>query len=165
MGWVKDAHALKGEIYIQLHAGRADWLDRVEELYLVLADQLKPLPLERAKPFKEGLIVKFKGVDDRNAAELLRKSEVFITESALVSRPGENLFLAEVLGFQVKQRQAPIGEVVGFTSNGAQDLLKVRLLDGRESLIPLVEAFLVHIDRAHRVIEMDLPEGLIDLEE
>ncbi len=84
---------MKGEVYIQLLARKADWLNSAQELYLQMEEDRSPSAyiIERAKPFKEGLIVKFEGIPDRTAAEKLRKAQVLLDESLLVAPAGETV--------------------------------------------------------------------------
>src|SRR5262245_57640814 len=85
VGWVKSAHGIRGEIYIQLYAKQADWLDSAEEISLIEAGRLRAWTIEGARPHKEGLILKLKGVDDRNFSETLRKAGAYIPDALLVS--------------------------------------------------------------------------------
>jgi ribosomal 30S subunit maturation factor RimM len=48
-----------------------------------------------------------------------------------------------------------LGEVRGLRSNGAQDLLEVGGAGGSTLLVPLVAAYVDHIDLARRRIEVD----------
>lgn len=171
IGWVKSAHGLKGEIYIQLNSKQADWLDSVESLTLWNVGKTQVLEIERATPFKDGLRVKLKGIEDRNQSEALRKSQVFIEESVLVAEPGENLFLNQILNFDlVNPTLEKLGQIVGFGTNGVQDLLRIRPAGidssdvAEERLVPFVDQFIVRIDLENRQVIMDLPEGLLDLE-
>ncbi len=166
VGWVKDAHSLRGEVYVQLTAKTADWLDSAAELFLQAKPDEAHLPMkiERAKPFKDGLLVKFEGVNDRNASEALRKHLVFIDEELLVAGEGDPVFLNQLLDFVVFDKDFKVGTVVGFATNGAQDLLRVQLDKGGEALVPLVDAYILSIDFDKLHLSMDLPPGLLTVD-
>ena len=167
VGYVKAAHGIRGELYVQLYARQADWLDSLEKIYLLApaALELKCWTIERARPHKEGLIVLVEGVSDRNVSETMRKSGVYIEEQLLTAPAGETIFLKQILNFTVcDPQEVPLGTVVGFATNGAQDLLCVQTPEGGEVLIPFVEAFIVKIDFDKRSVKMDLPPGLIAAE-
>ena len=55
--------------------------------------------------------------------------------------------------------QKILGEIVGFSSNGPQDLLVVEA-NGKTVEIPFVDAFIKKIDFKHQSVVMELPEGL-----
>ena len=85
-------------------------------------------------------------------------------EDLLISKPGETIYLSEIKNFKLKDPdQKVLGEIVGFSSNGAQDLLVVES-GGRKAEVPFVDAFIKKIDFKQQVVVMDLPEGLLDLE-
>lgn len=96
----------------------------------------------------------------------MRKSGVYIPESLIVAEEGEGIFLKQILNFKViAPDEKQLGEIVGFATNGAQDLLRLKTAAGEEALIPFVDAFIVNIDFDKQTVKMDLPQGLLNLEE
>jgi len=96
----------------------------------------------------------------------MRKSGVYIAEELLVAEEGDQIFLKQIENFTlVDTSGVNLGRIVGFGTNGAQDLLRVERPNGVEALIPFVDAFLVNIDFDKNLVKMDLPQGLLDLEE
>lgn len=165
---MQSAHGIRGELFIRLNAGRADWLDNAETLSLLPKNskELIPLTIVKLKAHKDGLIGSFKEIGDRNRAEELAKSSVYIPQSLLESEPGEPVYLDQISGFEVVDPSGTVlGRIEGFATNGPQDLLQLRTPEGREALVPLIDEFLVHIDFDKQQVTMDLPPGLINLEE
>jgi 16S rRNA processing protein RimM len=160
-GWVRDAHGLKGELYIQLAAKKADWLDSFEEFWLETRDGRKGFSVERAKPHKDGLIVKSDKIQDRTQAEALKGADFLIPTAYLDAAEGETIFLKQIEGFRLRNGENEMGVIVGFASNGAQDLLTVKTAT-KEILVPFVADFIRQIDFDNRVVIMELPEGLDD---
>lgn len=86
----------------------------------------------------------------------------------LISQPGEVIYLSEIDGFEVLQRDEmlqgdprPLGRIIGFSSNGAQDLLRIENSKGVFEA-PFVSAFIVKIDFLERKIFVNFPSGLQD---
>lgn len=163
-GWVKDAHGLKGELYIQLFAKQADWLDSFEQFWLETKTGVESFEVERAKPHKDGLIVKSGAIADRTRAEGLKGAQFFIPSEYLVANEGESIFLKQIDSFKVIDGDKDLGVIKSFSSNGAQDLLVVESPAG-EVLIPFVDAFIKNIDFEKRTIFLELPEGLVTMGE
>lgn len=167
VGFVAGAHGIRGEVFVRLFAGAADWRTDSGVLHLLPdgATALSKTDVRALKLHKDGFIVTLAGVPDRNAAERLKGAQVYIDEALLESEPGEAIFLREVLGFTlIDLDDAPLGEVVDFATNGQQDLLVVRRADsGKRALVPFVEAFVVDINVDARTVRVDLPEGLLTL--
>lgn len=168
VGWVSSAHGIKGELYLRLNSKKADWLDKLDRLYLFERDTenlVKDFEILRVKPHKQGLIVKVAEVTDRTAAESLKGLSFKIPRSFLVSEPGENIYLAELEGFELcANGPKSVGTVKGFSSNSMQDLLVIQNSKG-EFEVPLIDEFLERIDFKKKCIFMKLPEGLIEWEE
>ena len=166
VGWVQSAHGIRGEIFVRLSAGSADWLHGLKHLYLLSGDSesLSEHKVSFARPHKDGLIVKLADVVDRNRSEELRKSSVYIDSELLTAEPGERIYLGQILGFEVLDRGVAVGKITGFTSNGPQDLLQVAGVKG-EILIPFVDDFIVDINFDGRIVNMSLPDGLLSIDE
>lgn len=167
VGFIKSAHGIRGELFLGLFAGSADWDSEKLSLCLPGTSELRDFLLTQLKPHKEGAIIRLQGIDDRNAAELLRKSQVYIPEDVLQAEPGDQIFLAEIQDFRLLDKDgAELGVIAGFSSNGPQDLLRVRVSGtDREALVPFVDDFIVDIDFDKEQVRMDLPPGLIHEEE
>lgn len=166
VGKVKDAHGLRGEVYVMVFAGEASWIKKLKnfELRSPRTEESVSHTVEKIKPFKQGFILKSPLLNDRNAAEAIKGFEFYIPAELFVSKPGETIYLTEILGFMVKNpAQDNIGAIKSFSSNGAQDLLIVETKKGNVE-IPFVEAFIKKIDFKHNTVVMDLPEGILDLE-
>lgn len=167
VGKVKGAHGLKGDLYILIFSGDISWLPRLGVFGLGSSDRAESLmkcTVQRVKVFKDGFIVKANEINDRNQSEALKGKGFYIDDELLVSEPGETIYLTEILHFTVKLSQDEIvGPIVGFSSNGAQDLLRVEY-NNKIVEIPFVQQFIKKIDFKNSSIFMNLPDGLLNLE-
>ena len=171
VGFIQSAHGISGELYIKLFIKQSDWKDGLKELHLLpkgmdAVSNLVRFTEFKFKPHKDGLIFRTPQIKDRNVAETYKGSAVYVSKDVLKAKPGEPIFLNEILEFSISDKAGNVlGTIEDFSSNGAQDLLVVRTLKGKEALVPLVEAFIVDVDFAKQNIVMDLPKGLLDLDE
>jgi len=175
VGKVRDAHGLKGELFIIFFAGEADWVSedfkefflfrKEEELqsdgHKVWVEKKYVMNPVRLKKHKKGMIIKTKELDDRTAAEAFIGATFQIAAQHLVSKVGDKIFLNEVKGFEVLQQDMKVGPVVGFATNNAQDLLIVETEGGSQVEIPFIPEFIHHLDLKNKMIKMNLPEGLL----
>ena len=168
IGKVKGAHGIKGELYILVFSGQMDWLPDIEFISLKAQElQVEPqvkLPVLDVRPHKKGFIFKTQEITNRTDAEKFVGWELFLPTSFFTTQPEEDhFFLREIEGFRVTdKRLGPVGQVVGFVSHSAQDLIRLKSDEG-EFLVPLVKAFILNVDRSQKVLSMDLPEGLLDI--
>lgn len=103
VGKVKEAHSLKGELYVLVFAGEADWIESANEVNLapLNSEDYKSYTIVKYKSHKKGLILKLEGFENRNQAEAVEGYGLYIEESLLVSEPGETIYLGEILGFEL----------------------------------------------------------------
>lgn len=163
VGKVKDAHGIKGEIFILLFSGEAAWIDDLNELRLVAENstEVKIFSIKSVRLHKNGLIAKTGELKDRNEAELLKGWLFEIPSSLFVSKKGEPIYLREIQGFEVvTTERGPVGTIIGFGSNTVQDLLVIKSGEN-EYEVPFVEAFVQKIDYDKRSLYLDLPSGLL----
>lgn len=166
VGKVKEAHGLKGDLYVMIFSGDISWLKQLKNFQLnsKLQGELDG-EVSSVKPFKLGFLLKSPQIADRTAAEPWKGAEFSIPDELLVSKQGETIYLSEILNFKLKDpEQKVLGEVVAFAHNGAHDLLVIKTADGKEVEVPFVEAFIKKIDWKNKALVMDLPEGLFDIE-
>lgn len=165
VGRVRDAHGLRGEIFVALKAKVADWLETLQVFRLITPANLEQeFLVMAAREHKDGLIVTLNQVENRTQAEALRGSRVEIPAEYLVAEEeDESLFLGQFLGLEVSdERLGRLGLVVGLGSNGPQDLLVIETARGRFD-VPLVEDFICELNLDKKYLKMDLPEGLIEV--
>lgn len=79
----------------------------------------------RIVPDANVIIAKINGINDRNAAETLRGTELFIERSALPDLKENEYYQADLIGFDVVRGGNKIGVVDGFQNYGAGDIIEL----------------------------------------
>ncbi|USN48245.1 MAG: 16S rRNA processing protein RimM [Pseudobdellovibrionaceae bacterium] len=168
VGWAREAHGLKGEVYLEAFSETCPWAKQLEWVHLrdlnspVAEAHLVSMRILEQRPFKKGMLLKLENINDRTGAESLRGMQWYIPQGLLVSESGENLYLHEILGFQLKDLHSQkSGVIFDFSSNGAQDLLVVKTDSGLYE-VPFVDELIDSINFDSRVVNMNLPEGLLE---
>lgn len=170
VGHVSDGHGLRGDLYILIRSGDISWIDDLDELVLTSSTnmfEIKTFKIKKIKPFKKGFIAQVEGVTDRTQADLLKKYDVWADSEFFISEDGEQPYLSELLNFTIEDKQlGKIGAIQNFSSNGMQDLFVIdKQVNGQNIEIPFVEEFVLDINYDAKKILMDLPEGLISINE
>jgi 16S rRNA processing protein RimM len=172
IGKVHSSQGLRGQIFIVFKTSETPWIQKWKTLFLSSDEAKAPSETaekysilkikEHAKQGKQGWVLDLKDISDKNAADLLVKKWVWIPEDFLVSKKGEQIFLREIENFLVvDQERGDVGPIVGFSSNGAQDLIQIQTSTGIYD-VPLVQAFIERIDYENKKIYMDIPLGLLE---
>ena len=107
-------------------------------------------------------VVRFEGTASIDEAERLRGLEMRVPETALGELPEGMWYHHELLGCRVKTKDGrDVGTVISIQGPTERSILEIDGPEGR-ALIPLAAAF-VTVDRAARVVEIDPPEGLLEV--
>ncbi len=121
--------------------------------------------VEAAREHGGRLLVRLAGVGDRAAADALRGS-VFVVDSddlPAIDEP-DTYYDHQLEGLNVRTTTGQqVGVVAEVLHTAAGELLAVRRGDGGEVLVPFVSAIATSVSLDDRVIEIDPPEGLLDL--
>jgi len=108
-------------------------------------------------------VVKFRGIDSISDAETYVGFEIKIPEERLPALRDGWFYTFQLKGCRVF---ASDGEYIGTLTDvldfGGTEILKVNL-DDEETLIPFAQEFLKKVDLEQGRIEVELPEGLRDL--
>lgn len=117
-----------------------------------------------ARNTHRGWLVRLEGVVTRNDAEALRGKQVAVDRDAL-ELADDDVLLDDLIGCKVVRKGgAPWGEIVAIDAGPQQDRLVIH--DGDvERLVPLVDALVIGVDVAARVVTVavgdDWPEARI----
>ena len=124
--------------------------------------------LEEAWEHKGNWVLKFAGVDSANDAERFNASDLWVPRAERAALPDGEFYESDLVGCRVMDGASGrmIGTVNGWLHYGGPPLMEVKREDekpGREVLVPFVPAICRKVDLESRVIEVELPEGLLDL--
>jgi 16S rRNA processing protein RimM len=128
--------------------------------------QPEPAEVESAWTHKGRIILKFKGIDSIEEANRLRSLHVLIRHEERTELAAHQYYVSDLVGCRVITAQGghhELGTVTEVEPTGGVDLLCVRRPDGRELLIPLAEAVCTRIDPEGKLIVVEPPEALLDL--
>ena len=109
------------------------------------------------------LRVKFEDVDNEADADEIIGCEIYLPLNMLPKLEGNKFYFHEVIGFEIEdQRLGVFGKIVSINDTSAQALFEV--VNGSvEILVPMIDQFLVKIDRENKKVIMNLPEGLVEM--
>lgn len=129
-----------------------------------LQETRRALELEGLWPHKGLVVLKFRGVDTMNDAELLIGSELQVPGAERADlEPGWN-YVSDLIGCVVLDHGREIGRIedVQFGA-GEAPLLIVATSAGKKFDVPFAEAYLEDVGTAQRQVRMNLPEGLLEV--
>ena len=156
VGVIGAPHGVKGEL--RLKSFTADPMAIAD--YGPLTDNKgETLLLTKVHLLKDDmLVVKFDGVDGRDAAAMLTRREVYVLRSQLPPPDEDEFYFADLIGLAVKTVTGEdFGTIHAVDNYGAGDVLDIKKLDGTDVLLPFTLATVPHVDMAARVVTIDPP--------
>ncbi|MEN3320688.1 MAG: rRNA processing protein RimM [Mycobacterium sp.] len=167
VGRVVKAHGIAGEVIVEVRTDDPD-------IRFVAGSSLRGRPsrggpesryvIESVRDHGGRLLVRLGGVVDRNAAESL-KGTLFVVDSEdlpPIEDPDE-FYDHQLEGLHVVTTTGTaVGSVAEVLHTAAGELLSVRTEEG-EVLVPFVSAIVTSVSLADQTIEIDPPEGLLEL--
>ena len=163
-GWVTVAvlgktRGTRGEITAVPLSDKPDRFQELSAIRLSLPNGTeRPAEVESAWFHDRTLILKFRGVDTIDDAELLNRAEVRVPMSERAPLDEGEFFQSDLIGCEVVDRRSgePVGRVANWQDGGGPGLLEL----DNGLLIPFAKSICVEIDVAGRRIAVELPEGL-----
>ena len=169
VGRIRKAHGIRGEVVVEpitdapdavFAPGRRVFAGTAEGRR---ARDGSELSVAQARPFKEGLIIRFEQIADRNTAELWRDRYLLLPLSEL-EPPGEGeVYIHELVGMRVVHASGePLGvvsEVYELPQGLALDVARV---DGASVVLSFRPDVVKRVHAGERVIEVEPPAGMLD---
>lgn len=164
LGKIAKKFSFKGEVLIYLDTDEPELYENMESIFVEFNKNLIPFFIENSSLHKNDFLrVKFEDVDNEEQADEIIGSEVYLPISMLPKLEGNKFYFHEVIGFEIEDKRLGVfGKIVSINDSSAQPLFEV--VNGSvEILVPMIDQFLVKIDRDNKKVIMDLPEGLVEM--
>jgi 16S rRNA processing protein RimM len=151
VGRISRAHGIRGEVAVLP-------LSQIESRFapgarLLAGPEHRPLTVAATRSHRSRLLVIFEEVPDRNAAEVLAGSYLFVPSNEVPAPPEGEFWPHQLVGLRVETDEGMVIGVLAEVVRGtANDLWVARSDEGREVLIPALNEV---------VREVDLPGGRI----
>jgi 16S rRNA processing protein RimM len=114
-------------------------------------DGAKTFAIEASRRLKDDmLVVRFRGVTDRDAAEALKNLRLYVPRNRLPPADEDEFYHADLIGLPaVTADGAPFGKVVALHNFGAGDMIEIAPEGGGETaFLPFTQAVVPQVDIA-----------------
>ncbi|UUV21900.1 ribosome maturation factor RimM [Paenimyroides aestuarii] len=164
LGKIAKKFSFKGEVLVFLDTDEPELYTELESMFVEINGHLVPFFIEKASIHKEKFLrTQFEDVHSEDAADDLVGKDVYLPLTMLPKLEGNKFYYHEVVGFDaIDQRLGNFGTIARISDNGVQALFEVQK-DDALILVPLIDAFIIEVNRENKSILFNTPEGLIDL--
>lgn len=164
IGYISKTHGLHGEVDFHF---TDDIFDATESEYLLIRVDgiIVPFYIESCRFRSDTVaIVKFEDLDTAEQSQRLVGCDVCFERSKAAEADQEEVSITYFIGFTVTDTDgAEIGVITDVDTQTENWLFSVETPDERTIYIPVHEEFIQDIDHEHKRLQMDLPDGLLDL--
>ena len=150
------AHGVRGEIRLKSFTADPLTIGHYGTLKSKAGAAFKLLSL---RPVKDDICVaRVEGINDRNAAEKLTNTELFILKEQLPAAAEDEFYFADLIGLRAEDASgALLGHVKSIENYGAGDILVLQSDQGEATMLPFTRAVVPKVEIAQGRVVIELP--------
>ncbi len=162
VGAFAGAHGVRGDVRLKSFCAVPE--DIAKYSPFSSEDGKQTFDLKITKTIKNGFAARVKGVTQRDAAEALKGTRLYVPRDCLPELPDDEFYHSDLIGLEVIDTGgALLGKITAVHDHGAGDMLDVRLKGGSKSvLLPFTKEAVPTVDLTAGRVIVDMPEGLLD---
>lgn len=166
VGRVQRPHGVRGEIKIRIDTHYPEWVAELDVLYIGTdpyeEKDATEYPIKSVRRHGEELLLKFVGVEDRNAADMLRGKLVMMRVDQSEPLDDDEFYTYEIIGMAVyTDDEEYLGDVKEIMETGANDVFILQGGARGTVLIPDIDDVVHTIDPDTRKIIITPLAGLL----
>lgn len=163
LGRITKASGYEGAVAVKLEKIFTENIPQMESVFLEIEG--RPVPFFINNLYYSGadiLKLQFEGYPTTEKISEFTGCRVFLTSEPKAG--GKKKAGLSFIGYSVYiTEDEPLGEITELIPINDQWLINVLSIDNKDILIPFHEDFIVSIDKRKKIIRMDLPEGLTEI--
>lgn len=153
IGEITTAHGIKGFVKVRSYADDQTLLEHEG----IQNESGQPVSIKIKNAIKGDWVAEVKGITDRNAAERLRGTKLYIDRAALPDADEGEYYIEDLKGLRViDENGKEIGKLLGIENFGASDLLDIKPESGASFYLPFTDDAEVNIEEGY--IQIVMPE-------
>jgi 16S rRNA processing protein RimM len=158
VGRIQAPYGIKGWVHVASFTDPKDNILTYRPWLLRRGDQgvWHEAEVDEVRNHKQGFVARFRSIEDRTAAELVKGRWIGVPESEFPAAEGDEYYWRDLIDLVVVDLSGQtIGRVAGLMETGAHDVLVVADDTGDETLIPFHRQYVREVDRASGQIRVD----------
>ncbi|MBT6654699.1 MAG: 16S rRNA processing protein RimM [Flavobacteriaceae bacterium] len=163
LGKIVSKFSFKGEVLLKLDSDEIDF-KKLKTIFLEIDGAIIPYSIDNIKLHKSSLLrIRFENIDNEEKANKIIKIKTYLPIKDLPKLNGNKFYYHEITNFMVLDLTlGEIGKVLKVNDQTSQPIIVV-INNNSEIMIPLVDDFLIDINRDKKTLTFNLPEGLTTL--
>lgn len=166
LGKLGSTYGIRGWLRVFSSTEQSESIFDYQPWYIQQAGEWRVVALESWKRHNQDLIIKLKGIDDREVANALTNREIAVDAEQLPPLDEGDYYWKDLMGCRVVTAEGyELGKIIDMMETGSNDVLVVRanLKDAfgvKERLIPFLDGQVIKkVDLTAQLVEVDWDPG------
>lgn len=165
VGKIVNTHGVKGEIKVMPTTEDPKRFAKLKSIYVEGRKGLTTYEIQGVRYHKDFVLLRLKGIEDMNAAELLKGSTLKIDRKDSLPLKKDEYYISDLFGLEVyTEEERYLGELVDIIETGSNDVYVVKKQDReKDLLLPAIKQVIKNVDIEAGKMTVHLLEGLEEL--
>jgi 16S rRNA processing protein RimM len=164
VGIITSTHGIRGEVKVFPTTDNPDRFAKLDRVYISGRLPEEILHVEKARRFKNQVILKFKEYDNINDVEKFRQSDILIDRKDAEELQDDEYFIDDLIGLSVFSDDGQdLGRLKEVYETGANDVFVIEKANRKDLLIPATKECIRSVDPEAGSMTVHLLPGLEDL--
>lgn len=162
VGKIVNTHGVKGEVKVVPTTEDPSRFEKLKSIYVEQRRQMTTYEIQSVRYHKGCVLLKLKGIEDMNAAELLKGSNLKIDRKDSLPLKKDEYYISDLFGLQVYTEEGRyLGELVDIIETGSNDVYVVKKEEReKDLLLPAIKQVIKEVNVADQKMIVHLLEGL-----
>ena len=162
IGQIVNTFGIKGMVKVKPFTDDITRFDNLKKVYVESNKTKKQYEVEEVKYHKDMVLIKFKGIDKVEDAELLRNSYLKVNRQDEPELEEGTYYIVDLIGLEVYSDEGKLlGKLDDVFSTGSNDVYVVKNGEGKQILLPAISDVIKNIDLEQKKSVVNLIEGLL----
>ena len=162
IGQIVNTFGIKGMVKIKPFTDDIRRFDRLKKVYIEKQKVKDVYEIEEVKYHKEMVLIKFKGIENPEEANLLRNYYLFVNREDEEPLEEGRYYIVDMLGLEVyTDEEKLLGNLEDIFNTGSNDVYVVRDELGKQILLPATKEVIKKVDIENKKVIVHLLPGLI----
>ena len=162
IGQIVNTFGIKGMVKVKPFTDDVRRFDYLQDVYVETNKSKKQYEIEEVKYHKDMVLIKFKGIDKVEQAELLRNSYLKVDREDEPDLEDGTYYIVDLIGLDVFSDDGVLlGKLDDIFNNGSTDIYVVKDELGKQLLLPAISDVIKNVNLQEKKIVVHILKGLI----
>lgn len=158
-------HGIKGEL--SAFIANDSYTPEADKFVFVPVDGLYvPFRINSVRPKgSQSYLISFKGLSDEKNAAMLVGAPLYVQQDEIEKTDEDEdvFYFEDLVGYTLVDGDTTAGTITGYDASTENCIFIIERPDGKEAFVPAADELITDIDTDNKILSMNLPQGLLEL--